>query len=206
MLLNQKAEFVKVTFEIELNHPKLRGKHALGEALEFLNHVEKIHEEILYFANNDILKGENNHSILDYQRFNIENLESNNVISVSFFLQIDGIFPYIAVLKTLITICEKYGENTDKLKETFEKIISFIKGFLKSKYFILRRIAEKTLLLINDKENHTIIEKIKELLKNPDFINHYDFFCHSAITFKKNVSVFEFYDKIENCVLLSNEE
>jgi|688.fasta_scaffold204902_2 hypothetical protein len=207
MLLNQEAEFVKVTFEIELFPPVKEGKFDFKELVSFLDSTEHIHEHAIMFSlGNNNFNESKERKLLEPYSFCLEDvfLKENLSITLSFNIHIDSIFPYYFALKILLKVCETYGSNIDKLHESIENLLLCLQNFLKDKIFLRRRIGPKTMDLIFNHEQSDYFGEIEKLLNNPQFKRLYESFCKTALTFKKITALFEFLDMNESDILIEN--
>jgi hypothetical protein len=199
---------VKITFTFEIIPPKEKGQFDFKELVTFLDQIEHIHENALRFAYKDISNKKVENKLLDFHRLKFEkvNLDKLYRFSVSFNLDLDLLFPYYLVIKTIISLCEKYGKNLENLMETFKRILLCIQNLIRKNKDILRRIGPKTIGLIDDLQSDIHIKEIEELLTKPRFSKVYDFFCKTAITFKSIISFFEFMDQTHEDIILDNND
>jgi hypothetical protein len=207
MLLNQKEELVKVTFEIELFPPKIEGKFDYKELVTLLDSIEHIHEYAIMFSLGDNNFNESKErKLLEPYSLSLEDvfLKDKLTISLSFIIHIESVFPYYFALKILLNVCEKYGSNIDKLHESIENLLLCLQNYIKNNNFLRRTIGLKTLDLIFNHEKSDYFGEIEKLLSNPQFKRLYNSFCKTALTFKKITVLFEFLDKIEKDTLLEN--
>jgi hypothetical protein len=207
MLLNQKAEFVKVTFEIELFPPKIEGKFNYKELVTFLDNIEHIHEYAIMFSLGDNNFNESKkRKLLEPYSLSLEDvfLKDKLTISLSFNIHIESVFPYYFALKILLNICEKYGSSIDKLHESIENLLLCLQNYIENNTFLKRRIGQKTLDLIFNHEKSDYFGEIEKLLNNQEFKRLYNSFCKTALTFKKITAFFEFLDITEKDTLLEN--
>ncbi len=198
---------VKVTYNFELNPPIEKNKIDYKELVNFLDQLDHLHEKAIQFTFNEISDNFISHKYPGNKNLKFEKVKFDNSFkfSISFFIDIDSLFPYYFAIKTMIGFCEKYGDNTKNLQKTLDRILLCIQKFLTNNIAIRRRIGSKTIILIEDLENNIYVKDLKILLDNPNFKNLYDFFCKSAITIKKTTSEFEFLNQIFEDILIDKD-
>lgn len=181
---------LKMTFE------GLKGKNSsIAEFNEFMMCIEEIHNMVVIntqpeYHRNNTISIMNNSAILDYHKLHIEQLCRKNPFEILLTFQIvqGGIAPYWILIKILVKMCKKYGQNTKDLLATLAAVESEFIELYRKYYSIIPFSRELSMFNDENKLYDKISSSATKLLTNRDFSVYYNAFCKTTISLTDFIS------------------
>jgi|GEM_PF-3969248 len=194
----------KVTINLSFKD-KDKAPVSLEQLMDFFNSVNQLHKSVVFMTQPEYKKNANNLekidevSLLSYHQLDIETINRENpfFLTLTFRLVAGGAVSYWAMWKILISICKRYGKNTDDLTKTIEEVfkgLENVSSWLKQ----LRLHSKINEVLDDDKEKDELKElkkdtkkKVLDALKNKKFNSIYNSLCYGSIVITDAFSTFD---------------
>ena len=188
-------ETIKVSFKIKFRNVD-KNPVELEQLLEFLKNINDSHKVTLFLTQKEYQKDGSDLSrykedlLLSYHQLQTGKITRENpfYFEFSFYILPDGLSMYWTIWKVLIEICKRYGNSSDNLRKTIEKILNEDISIISTKVKKAKRQIKLKELLENQNSSlkmDLLVEQIKlwlfQILSDPKFKKIYDSFCTNSI-------------------------